>query len=398
MKCYQESPNVITLFFIISLWMPRGRCIELRPPGYDRHLAPKNKDGGPVTIYLSVMISSVNEVNEKDMELILGVFFRTSWTDPRLIVPKDLFNETTESLVLSQEFIRDLKLWLPDPYIERVKKIETASMLQPFVGAKLHKNGKILISQMFTITLSCPMFFQDFPFDTQTCYLEIASYFYGIKDVTFGWHLYGIATSKDIPALLGDYEFEFKVQNTTVCMVPEYVTGNYPCLKAFMRFKRRFKNYLIGVYVPSLLFVAVAWASFFWPPEAVPARTVLLITCLLTMISLYSGVQAVTPPANYTRAIDVWFFACILAVAMALFQYAVILQLRCKQLQAPEQSTDVTGHNSVGPIMENLPQQKSSSTKAYWNKIEHKVELVARLLYLVAFFIFNILYWTIYLR
>ncbi|XP_068248308.1 uncharacterized protein [Palaemon carinicauda] len=216
-------------------------------------------------------------------------------------------------------------------------------MLQPFMGARLHKNGQILLSHMYIITLSCPMFFQDFPFDTQTCYLEIASYFYGIRDVTFGWHLYGIATSKDIPSLLGDYEFEFEVQNTTVCMVPEYVNGNYPCLKAFMRFKRRFKNYLIGVYVPSLLFVTVAWASFFWPPDAVPARTVLLITCLLTMISLYSGIQAVTPPANYTRAIDIWFFACILAVAMALFQYAVILQTDHKPTMSTDPAAFVAG-------------------------------------------------------
>lgn len=58
-----------------------------------------------------------------------------------------------------------------------------------------------------------------------------------------------------------------------------------------MTFKRRYRNYLLGVYVPSSLFVVVSWASFFWPAEAIPARTVLLITALLTTISLYSGVQ-----------------------------------------------------------------------------------------------------------
>lgn len=36
--------------------------------------------------------------------------------------------------------------------------------------------------------------------------------------------------------------------------------------------------------------------------------------------------RQMTPAANYTRAIDTWFFACIMAVAMALFQYAIILQ------------------------------------------------------------------------
>nr|XP_027226497.1 glycine receptor subunit beta-type 4-like [Penaeus vannamei] len=93
-----------------------------------------------------------------------------------------------------------------------------------------------------------------------------------------------------------------------------------------MRFERRYRNLLFGVYFPSLLFVLVAWASFFWPADAIPARTVLLITCLLTTISLYTSVQQITPAANYTRAIDIWFFACIVAVAAALFEYAVVLQ------------------------------------------------------------------------
>lgn len=67
--------------------------------------------------------------------------------------------------------------------------------------------------------------------------------------------------------------------------------GDYPCLRSSMTFTRRYRNYLLGVYVPSSLFVVVSWASFFWPADAIPARTVLLITALLTIISLYSGVQ-----------------------------------------------------------------------------------------------------------
>ncbi|XP_042893225.1 glutamate-gated chloride channel alpha-like [Penaeus japonicus] len=144
--------------------------------------------------------------------------------------------------------------------------------------------------------------------------------------MAFDWQGTGISASPDIAELLPNYKFTFVRTNTTSCFDADYVNGEYPCLKSSMRFERRYRNLLIGVYFPSLLFVFVAWASFFWPADAIPARTVLLITCLLTTISLYTSVQQITPPANYTRAIDIWFFACIVAVASALFEYAVILQ------------------------------------------------------------------------
>ncbi|XP_068248191.1 glutamate-gated chloride channel alpha-like [Palaemon carinicauda] len=170
------------------------------------------------------------------------------------------------------------------------------------------------------------MFFDKFPFDKQTCHLDINSYFYSTRDMVFGWEGDGIIAASDIPDVLSNYLFTFNQENLTSCYTEGYINGRYPCLKSVMTFTRRYRSYLIGVYFPSLIFVVVAWASFFWPPEAIPARTVLLITSLLATISLYTGVQQTTPPTNYTRAIDNWFFACIVAIASALFQYAIILQ------------------------------------------------------------------------
>ncbi|XP_042876980.1 glutamate-gated chloride channel alpha-like [Penaeus japonicus] len=170
-------------------------------------------------------------------------------------------------------------------------RINSASLIQPFGGIQLLRDGRIFWGQMFVIKLGCPMFFHDFPFDVQVCKLEMASYFHSIVDMSFAWYGNGITASSDIQKLLGNYEFTFVQENVTSCTTTGYVLGEYPCLRSSMTFKRRYRNYLLGVYVPSSLFVVVSWASFFWPAEAIPARTVLLITALLTTISLYSGVQ-----------------------------------------------------------------------------------------------------------
>ncbi|XP_047488126.1 glycine receptor subunit alpha-3-like [Penaeus chinensis] len=270
--------------------------------------------------------------------------------------------------------------------------------------------------------------------------------------MAFDWQGDGISASPDIAELLPNYKFTFVRTNATSCFDADYVNGEYPCLKSSMRFERRYRNLLIGVYFPSLLFVLVAWASFFWPADAIPARTVLLITCLLTTISLYTSVQyiclqnptrQITPPANYTRAIDIWFFACIVAVASALFEYAVILQL--KQLQksqteririAPfndlilfikpkpteeEGESSDTGANPVGrnhsshdnsaraksgkdaPMLSKTPSGGSREGSAagpppedqregYWRMAELLADRWAKILYMVSFVIFNVAY------
>ncbi|ROT73861.1 Glycine receptor subunit alpha-2 [Penaeus vannamei] len=261
--------------------------------------------------------------------------------------------------------------------------MNSASLIQPFGGIQLQRDGRIFWGQMFVIKLGCPMFFHDFPFDVQVCKIEMASYFHSVRDMSFAWHGDGISASPSIEKLLGNYEFAFVQENVTSCKTIGYVFGKYPCLRSKMTFKRRYRNYLLGVYVPSSLFVVVSWASFFWPAEAIPARTVLLITALLTTISLYSGVQQMTPAANYTRAIDTWFFACIMAVAMALFQYAIILQIRNRQKLVV--STRVKPMNSS---------ESTDDARDYWLAMERKVELGAKILYVLAFLLFNLVYWS----
>ncbi|XP_071516111.1 glutamate-gated chloride channel alpha-like isoform X2 [Panulirus ornatus] len=373
-------------------------ALDLRPPNYDSHIRPQGPEGGPVTVGISMRINAVNWVDENNMMVGIEVYFRTSWKDPRLLIPQDLFVNTTKDFVpLSSSLLDDLNLWLPDPTIERVQEIHSASLIQPFSGIRLYRDGKILWSKLFIISLGCPMFFHDFPFDKQICPVDITSYYFGTDDMNFDWHGLGVTASEAVPKLLGDYHFSFQQENATACVAEDFVNKEYPCLRSTMVFTRRYKNHLMGVYVPSSLFVLVAWASFFWPPDAIPARTVLLITSLLTIISIYANVQQLTPSANYTRAVDIWFFACILAVASALFQYAVILQLRVRQPAHGVYHVKPAYVGIAGWVERSAHRYGHRDGQKHWRRAELRVELGARLLYPVLFLLFNIPYWIRYL-
>ncbi|XP_042885126.1 gamma-aminobutyric acid receptor alpha-like [Penaeus japonicus] len=181
--------------------------LDLLPADYDPHIQPRGPDGGPVTVYLSMIISGINEIDERDMTVVIEVYFRILWKDSRLSFPEDLFNGTQDGVPVSYTIINDLNLWRPDPFIERVHRINSASLIQPFGGVQLLRDGRIFWGQMFVIKLGCPMFFHDFPFDVQVCKLEMASYFHSIVDMSFAWYGNGITASSDIQKLPANYEF-----------------------------------------------------------------------------------------------------------------------------------------------------------------------------------------------
>ncbi|XP_045114845.1 gamma-aminobutyric acid receptor subunit beta-like isoform X2 [Portunus trituberculatus] len=81
-------------------------------------------------------------------------------------------------------------------------------------------------------------------------------------------------------------------------------------------------------FVPSLLFVVVGWTSFFWPAEVVVGRNGLVITSLLTIASMYTGIRQTSPTTSYVKALDVWMLMCILLTTVPLLQYTLILSWR----------------------------------------------------------------------
>ena len=59
-----------------------------------------------------------------------------------------------------------------------------------------------------------------------------------------------------------------------------------------MRENTFFSGYhLTQTYFPSIVFVIVAWVSFFVPSDVVPGRMVLCVTTLLTLTSMFNSVR-----------------------------------------------------------------------------------------------------------
>ena len=80
--------------------------------------------------------------------MLFGIYFRVSWTDPRLIWPFEgnLTLDGRESLILDPAITS--VLWIPDVYIEYSRTVDRISLLQEVHSVSMNKDKQITISTM----------------------------------------------------------------------------------------------------------------------------------------------------------------------------------------------------------------------------------------------------------
>lgn len=58
-------------------------------------------------------------------------------------------------------------------------------------------------------------------------------------------------------------------------------------------------HHLIQTFAPSSLVVMLSWFSFWLGLDAIPGRVTLLVTCMLTLVTMFTGADI--PPVAYVK-------------------------------------------------------------------------------------------------
>ena len=72
-----------------------------------------------------------------------------------------------------------------------------------------------------------------------------------------------------------------------------------------LRLQRKPLSYIFNHYLPSGLFVAVSWASFVIPVEAIPGRIALIITTFLVLTNIANSAFSSSPAVQGVNALQV---------------------------------------------------------------------------------------------
>lgn len=73
-----------------------------------------------------------------------------------------------------------------------------------------------------------------------------------------------------------------------------------------------------------MVFIYLEIISYIYFIGAIPARTSLGVTTLLTMTTQASGINSKLPPVSYIKAVDIWIGVCLGFIFGALIEYALV--------------------------------------------------------------------------
>ena len=104
---------------------------------------------------------------------------------------------------MSLEFIN--ALWVPNIFIYNLKTYKVITVLSKLAGLWIDTDKKVLYSQSTHITFICPMRFDKFPLDTQTCSFLVGSYSYDSSKMIFKTGSFGY-TTKETNGIALDYD------------------------------------------------------------------------------------------------------------------------------------------------------------------------------------------------
>ena len=135
------------------------------------------------------------------------------------------------------------------------------------------------------------MDFHRYPVDKQTCEIKFESFGYTSKQMTFTW-LPDEKNQVNPNITLDQFDERVVFQSN---YDTDYYDLSYPGLILHIHLARKIHYHLIQTYIPSCLFVTVAWLSLFVNPEAIPGRISMVMMTLLTLMAMFSGVRQSTP-------------------------------------------------------------------------------------------------------
>ncbi|CAF3684968.1 unnamed protein product [Rotaria sordida] len=420
---------------------------------YDRRIRPFFDQHKPCNVTMTIHINTISAINEVNMDYNTDLIFRQSWYDPRLNYSGTDWAKKSPQITLHYSLID--RIWVPDSFFRNAKEGKRSDITVPNRLIRIHLDGKVLYSQRLLLKLDCQMKLQKFPLDNQTCVVNIGSYGFDTNDLAFFWdeaqNISAIRVNEDLEMpdfVLSNHEARYCNRTTA--------TGSFTCLLVVLHLKRLFGYYLVQVYIPSMLIVILSFVSFWIDHKSVPARISVGLLTVLTVTTQSSGIRSQLPRVSYIKAIDVWMSACLVFVFAGLLEYALVNVIARKgelrqqvrfskevignrlaqvhfykkeDIQGSGETMETLVHKSSGgdrnmsgnasshvqyssmsnanasstqlnPISQSVlpqPARIANAAKPVRDSAQF-VDLVSAVLFPVAFIVFNIIYWMVYLN
>eukprot|EP00088_Acartia_fossae_P023799 TRINITY_DN2480_c0_g1_i11.p1 TRINITY_DN2480_c0_g1~~TRINITY_DN2480_c0_g1_i11.p1 ORF type:complete len:369 (+),score=71.08 TRINITY_DN2480_c0_g1_i11:26-1108(+) len=311
---------------ILLLYFVQFSCADYQlniADGYNIHERPLEEGGGPLQVNASINVRNILDIDEKAQLVSLETTLRFYWKDHR-IKPKQEYLESEDSYgkytTLNPSMANNI--WMPDIFIDQAKALRIPTYFVKPANIRVYNDSRIRYSSRINFDVACNMDFQLYPIDEQDCVIKFESYGLQNKQMHMTWLKDGLTVNPDIHLA----QFTFRTM-----LLDEYTTDyydlQYPGLELKLHLKRLIAYHVVQTYIPSTVFVILAWLSMFIPPESVPGRVGMGMTTMLTLTAMFSSVRNNVPKVSYISVLDLWMLMCIIFVFSCLVEFIVITAL-----------------------------------------------------------------------
>lgn len=263
------------------------------PEGYDKGERP-NHGKEPLKVQVHFRVNKVLSIDDKLQTITVIIIIHLEWEEPRLNITSNLKSMKSGKFLGAKAID---KIWIPYTTFLNLVDQDSVSILNSKGGVSVLKDKKLRYTSKSKLELSCPMDFDNFPFDNQTCEAAFISIFYNNEDLILeanihdsskhGKHLRNL--SYTVKKGTGNDTFSFG-SNMTASQ-----TG------FTIELKRDPSTVVLTYYLPCFGIVLASFMSFIISPSAVPGRVSLLVTLYLVLITWFATVQ-VTGQIDYSES------------------------------------------------------------------------------------------------
>merc|ERR1719209_1039175 len=329
--------------------------------GYNLQERPASEEEGePLEIRASINLRNILDVSEKEQLVSMETTLRLFWKDPR-VRPQEscLEGEDAFGRYVGPNPRKADDIWMPDVFIDQAKAVRTPTYYTKPASLRVYNDSMIRYSSRFNFDIACNMDFHRFPVDEQYCQVKFESFGFTNKQIKLAWM---DESQNNVNKNISLAQFGFKVTLMDAYST-DYYDISYPGLIMKLHLTRKLTYHLVQTYIPSTVFVVIAWLSLFVPPESVPGRVGMGMTTLLTLTAMFSSVRQNVPRVSYISLLDIWMLVCMIFVFSCILEFIVVtVQIR-------------SGKKALG----------------------ERFERVAKLVIPLAFLAFNLAYWPVVL-
>jgi len=298
-----------------------GRHKVILSQDYDKYEKPPTDDNTAVQVKASVNLRNIIKVDDKRQTITLEITMRLYWNDSRVMMVKDkmMKNETTGDCIPRDKGNGNLcyveksreevdMFWLPDLFVDEAIEVRHPFYKIPTESVYVYENRSMRLSKRINFDTVCRMDFKKYPVDKQICPIKFESYGNLGQEMFFEF-IGNPDQNEEIALPEFDFELEADIRYYTT-----YYKQHFPGIQMIIHLTRKLENHFVETYLPSILYVCIAFFALVVSPEFLQVRVAIGMFTLLTLTNMRNQVKSQVPEVSYLSYMDIWLFICLIFV------------------------------------------------------------------------------------